>query len=94
MKIHEYQAWEILTAGSASRAFALLQERPADLAVLDVEMSVVNGLQLLALLKRVLPARPPAVQVVSPSACEAPPRETNARTAKMTDARFISLSFV
>jgi CheY-like chemotaxis protein len=45
-------AWEILTAESASRAFALLQQRSADLAVLDVEMNVVNGVQLLALLNR------------------------------------------
>lgn len=44
--------WEILIAEGASRAFALLQERSADLAVLDVEMSVVNGIQLLALLNR------------------------------------------
>jgi CheY-like chemotaxis protein len=45
-------AWEVLAAESASRAFALLQQRPADLAVLAVEMSVVDGIQLLTLLNR------------------------------------------
>src|SRR5262245_24423814 len=44
--------WEVLTAESASRAFALMQEQAVDLAVIDVQMSVMDGIQMLSLLNR------------------------------------------
>jgi CheY-like chemotaxis protein len=45
-------AWEILTADGAGGAFSLLMDHPMDLAVIDIQMSVVDGIQLLALLNR------------------------------------------
>jgi CheY-like chemotaxis protein len=47
--------WEISTAQSASKAFAVLQEHPIDLAVIDVQMGVMDGIQMLALLNRGYP---------------------------------------
>lgn len=44
--------WEVLTAESASRAFALMHERDVDLVVIDVQMSVMDGIQMLSLLNR------------------------------------------
>jgi CheY-like chemotaxis protein len=44
--------WEVLVAESASRAFAMLQEQPVDLVVIDVQMSVMDGIQMLSLLNR------------------------------------------
>ena len=44
--------WEVLTAESASRAFALMQEQTVDLVVIDVQMSVMDGIQMLSLLNR------------------------------------------
>ena len=44
--------WEILLAQGSSDAFALLQEQPADLVVIDVLMPVVDGVQLLRMLHR------------------------------------------
>jgi CheY-like chemotaxis protein len=37
-----YGRWEIVTAESASQAFDLLQNQPVDLAVLDVQMGVLQ----------------------------------------------------
>jgi len=48
--------WEILLAKGSSEAFALLQEAPADLVVIDVLMPVVDGTQLLRMLHRSHPA--------------------------------------
>lgn len=48
--------WEILLAQGSSDAFALLQEAPADLVVIDVLMPVVDGTQLLRMLHRSHPA--------------------------------------
>ncbi|MCU0785857.1 MAG: response regulator [Verrucomicrobia bacterium] len=47
--------WEILTAQSASQAFAVLQEQTVDLAVIDVQMPVMDGVQMLSLLNRGYP---------------------------------------
>lgn len=47
--------WEIVTAESASQAFGILQNQPVDLAVLDVQMGVMDGIQMLALLNRGYP---------------------------------------
>lgn len=54
------QAWRVHTAVSADRALALLQQFPMDLVVLDVAMPMLDGLQLLGLVKR----RQPNVKVV------------------------------
>ena len=55
MAVHSRGEWDILTADNASRAFALLQEHPADLAVVDVEMPVMDGVQMISLLHRGYP---------------------------------------
>ena len=47
--------WEITTAVSASAAFAVLQDHPVDLAVIDVQMGVMDGIQMLSLLNRGYP---------------------------------------
>ena len=47
--------WEIFTAESASRAFALLQHQPVDLAVIDINMGVMDGIQMLSMLNRGYP---------------------------------------
>jgi len=47
--------WEISTAESASQAFALLQHQPVDLAVIDINMGVMDGIQMLSLLNRGYP---------------------------------------
>lgn len=44
--------WEVLAAESASRAFALMHEQSVDLVVIDVQMSVMDGIQMLSLLNR------------------------------------------
>lgn len=44
--------WEVLAAESASRAFALMHEQTVDLVVIDVQMSVMDGIQMLSLLNR------------------------------------------
>jgi CheY-like chemotaxis protein len=47
--------WEVLTAESASRAFAVLQSQTVDLAVIDVQMGVMDGIQMLSMLNRGYP---------------------------------------
>jgi CheY-like chemotaxis protein len=47
--------WEVLTAESASRAFGILQAQPVDLAVVDVQMGVMDGIQMLSMLNRGYP---------------------------------------
>ncbi|MCC6819662.1 MAG: response regulator [Verrucomicrobia subdivision 3 bacterium] len=47
--------WEIFTAESASQAFALLQNQPVDLAVIDINMGVMDGIQMLSMLNRGYP---------------------------------------
>lgn len=47
--------WEIFTAESASQAFALLQHQPVDLAVIDINMGVMDGIQMLSMLNRGYP---------------------------------------
>jgi CheY-like chemotaxis protein len=47
--------WEILTALSASQAFGVLQAQAVDLAVVDVQMGVMDGIQMLSLLNRGYP---------------------------------------
>lgn len=47
--------WEVLTAESASRAFTVLQSQTVDLAVIDVQMGVMDGIQMLSMLNRGYP---------------------------------------
>src|SRR5437867_9730999 len=44
--------WEIYTAQNAGTALQVIQEKQVDLAVVDVHMPVVDGLQFLSLLSR------------------------------------------
>lgn len=48
--------WDIYCAATADRALAILQEMPIDLAVLDVGMPMLDGLQLLGIISRRYPA--------------------------------------
>jgi len=56
--------WQIFLAQNAGKALIILQEQAIDLAVIDVQMPVVDGIQFLALLNR----KYPAVQKVTLSA--------------------------
>lgn len=56
--------WQIFLAQNAGKALITLQEHAIDLAVVDVQMPVVDGIQFLALLTR----KYPAVQKVTLSA--------------------------
>jgi CheY-like chemotaxis protein len=59
--VFSHQTWDILTATSADRALALLQEKPVDLVVLDIGMPMVDGLQLLGIINRRYPGMKIAV---------------------------------
>ncbi len=50
-----HHAWEILSATTADRALAVLQEGPIDLVILDVGMPMVDGIQLLGIISRRYP---------------------------------------
>jgi CheY-like chemotaxis protein len=56
--------WQIFLAQNAGKALIILQEEPIDLAIVDVQMPVVDGIQFLALLDR----KYPGVQKVTLSA--------------------------
>ena len=45
-------SWDVFVAESSGAAFALLQEQPINLVVIDVQMPVMDGFQLLTLLNR------------------------------------------
>jgi CheY-like chemotaxis protein len=47
--------WEVVTALSPSQAFGVLQAHPVDLVVVDVQMGVMDGIQMLTLLNRGYP---------------------------------------
>ncbi len=49
------RSWQIHSATSADQALAVLQKHPVDLAVLDIGMPMVDGIQLLGILKRRYP---------------------------------------
>ena len=53
--------WEIQSADNAGRALALLQQQPVDLIVIDVQMPMLDGPQLLRLLQRKYPNMQKAV---------------------------------
>ncbi len=48
-------AWQVLSASTAAKALALLQEQQFDLVVLDINLPVVDGLQLLRLVHQRYP---------------------------------------
>ena len=48
--------WAIHSAPTADRALAILHEHPIDLAVLDIGMPMLDGLQLLGIINRRYPA--------------------------------------
>jgi CheY-like chemotaxis protein len=48
--------WEIHCAPTADRALAIMQQTPIDLAVLDIGMPMLDGLQLLGIISRRYPA--------------------------------------
>jgi CheY-like chemotaxis protein len=56
--------WQIFLAQNSGKALLILQEQAIDLAVVDVQMPVVDGIQFLALLNR----KYPSVQKVTLSA--------------------------
>lgn len=49
------QTWKIYSATTADRALAILQETPMDLAVLDIGIPIVDGIQLLGIISRRYP---------------------------------------
>jgi CheY-like chemotaxis protein len=49
-------AWDLLTCPSGGEAMSSLQQTPIDLIVLDVNMPVLDGVQLLGLLQRRFPS--------------------------------------
>jgi CheY-like chemotaxis protein len=55
------ETWKIHSATTADRALAVLQETPMDLVVLDIRLPVVDGVQLLGLIKRRYPGVKTAV---------------------------------
>lgn len=46
------KTWEIHKAASADQALAILQQHPIDLAVLDISMPMLDGVQLLTVIQR------------------------------------------
>src|SRR5579871_262715 len=51
-------AWIVHTANTYSVALSCLKSNPMDLAILDINMPVVDGLQLLTIIKRNHPSLP------------------------------------
>src|SRR5258708_10880075 len=48
--------WQIFLAQNSGKALLLLQEQAIDMAVADIQMPVVDGIQVLALINRKYPA--------------------------------------
>ena len=67
-------SWQVHTATSADRALAMLAEQSVDLAVLDVNMPMLDGLQLLGIINR----RHPGIKIAMLTG--------NATEAKRADA--------
>ena len=55
------RAWQIYTATAADQALVTLQDRPVDLVVLDIGMPMLDGLQLLTIIRRRYPGMKVAV---------------------------------
>lgn len=60
-------SWEIHCAHSATDALTLLARKPVDLAVLDIDMPQISGVQLLEILQRRYPALKKAMLSANPS---------------------------
>jgi CheY-like chemotaxis protein len=60
-EVFSNQTWGIECATSVNRALAILQETPVDLVVLDVGMPMVDGLQLLGIIRQRYPGMKIAV---------------------------------
>jgi len=54
-------SWIVHTANNYSEALSCLKSHPVDLVILDINMPVMDGLQLLTMLKRSRPALPVVV---------------------------------
>ena len=61
------KTWRISKATTADRALAVLNEMPVDLAVLDIGIPMVDGIQLLGIIKRRYPGLKIAVLTGSPT---------------------------
>ncbi len=68
------RAWQIYTATSADKALVTLQDRPVDLVVLDIGMPLLDGLQLLTIIRR----RYPGVKVAVMTGNASETRRTDA----------------
>jgi CheY-like chemotaxis protein len=55
MSVMSQGQWEVLAAENPSQAFGILQSQPVDLVVVDVQMGVMDGIQMLSLLNRGYP---------------------------------------
>ncbi len=53
--IFSNRTWEVHSAPTADRALAILQDQPIDLAVLDIGMPMIDGIQLLGIVHRRYP---------------------------------------
>ncbi|MBA4149964.1 MAG: response regulator [Verrucomicrobia bacterium] len=61
MEAHSRGEWEIYTATNAGKALSILEEHPIHLAVVDVQMPLIDGMQLLKLIGNKQPNLPKAV---------------------------------
>ena len=65
--------WQIFLAQNSGKALLILQEHAIDLAVVDVQMPVVDGIQFLALLNRKYPRSKRSRSARMPTMPPAPP---------------------
>jgi CheY-like chemotaxis protein len=61
------KTWDIRQATTADKALATLQEQPVDLVMLDIGMPLVDGLQLLGIIRQRYPGIKIVVMTGSPS---------------------------
>lgn len=61
MEAHSRGEWEIITANNAGKALSILNEQQVHLVVVDVQMPLVDGMQLLKLIGNKHPNLPKAV---------------------------------
>lgn len=62
------RTWQLYTATSADKALVTLQDRPVDLVLLDIGMPMLDGLQLLTIIRRRYPGIKVAVMTGNASA--------------------------
>lgn len=75
------RTWQVHTAASADRALALMQQCLLDLVVLDIGMPMLDGLQLLGMIKRRYPGI--KIAVMTGSATEAKRADALAKGAEI-----------